>query len=58
MYAILIKLRDCRTVWTDTGIRTERPEPAKREVRLRNPGCYVQAVQESDIAKMTGAARG
>lgn len=58
MYAILIRLRGVRADWTDTGIRTERPEPAKREVRKRNPDCYVQAVNESDIAKMTGAARG
>lgn len=58
MYAILIKLRDCRTVWTDTGIRTTTPDRLKRELRAKSPECLVTDCAESDIAKMTGAARG
>lgn len=58
MRAILIKLTGVRTTWTDTGIRTERPDSAKRQIRAKNPGCLVIDCAESDIAKMTGAARG
>jgi hypothetical protein len=58
MYAILIKLRGVRADWTDTGIRTERPEVEKRDARIRNPDCYVQAAPEHEIAKWTGVGRG
>lgn len=40
------------------ALRTERPDSAKRQIRAKNPDCRVIDCAESDIAKMTGAARG